>query len=153
MTVLGLAVSFPASAKGSPVVCCVLLNGDRDHPTVADSFDLKTSSANIVDQVFDLAKALSSKLAGLDVETIRIRVADTAPAATRRIGPKHRLMIEGGLVLVCRQKVPNDVKVRSGKELGEDLGIRKDEAINRGKALDVKRQDAAAAALAGLPAA
>jgi hypothetical protein len=150
---LGLCVGFPPNARGLPAASCVLLGGSPDQPVLQDSFDLKTSSAEIADQIQDLARALNSKLAGLDVQAIRVRVADTAPAANRKTGPKHRLMIEGALVLICRQNLQADrVKIRNGKELGEDLGTSKSDALALGKKLDRNRPDAAAAALAALVA-
>lgn len=149
MKSLGIAVGYPSAAKGRPVVTCVALVGTRASATVLDVFDLKTSADSPVDQVVDLAKALSSKLSGMDIDALVIRRADRPPVANRAAAPHKRLLIEGAFVLVSREHCDN-VAVRDGQELGEALGSNKAAAVAAGKGLDSRRADAAAAALTGL---
>lgn len=107
----------------------------------------------VIDQVEDLGRKLSSKLSALNPDAVVVCVADISPAGNRKAAPRHRLMIEGALGYVCRDHKIHQVTYRSGKEVGEALGLTKADALARGKALDPKRSAAAAAALTALPAA
>src|SRR4051794_37766313 len=103
-------------ASRGPVVSCVLLDGSRDEPTCAESFDLKTASVDVISQLEDLAKQLSSKIAAFDLDAVVIRVADFAPVASRSSAARHRLLVEGALCFVARGKVSH-VEVRTGKDI------------------------------------
>lgn len=148
MTTLGIAVSMTPKR---PVVSCVLLDGTRDAPTKVGVFDLKTASDYVMDQGEDLAKQLSSKLAALGADAAVIRIADFAPVASRSAAPRHRLLIEGALGFACKGRL-SDVRVRTGKEIGLELGVSKPKADSAGQALDKARATAASAALSALPA-
>ena len=143
-------MGFPSAARGRAVVSCVLADGTRSTPKLIESFDLKTSADAVVDQLEDLAKALSSKIAGLSLDGAVVRTADFAPVASRRAAAAQRLLIEGALLLVCRSRLAN-VNARNGKEVGEALAIAKKDVIARGRSLDARRPDAVAAALSALP--
>ena len=99
------------------MVTCVLLEGSRSSPAVVDAFDLKTPADDPMDQLQDLARALASKLSGLEIDAAIIRLADRSPQADQTTAPRRRLLIEGALALSCREKTPN-VQARSGRELG-----------------------------------
>jgi hypothetical protein len=147
---LGIATGYPPRNSGRPAVSCVLLEGARDSPTVVDSFDLRTPADEPMDQLQDLARALSSKLSSLDVDAVVIRVADRSPRANQSVAPRRRLLIEGAIALCCRDKT-NDVRARSGLELGRDIGMSKADLIALAQTIDAARPDAAAAAVTVLP--
>jgi hypothetical protein len=128
----------------------VVANGTASNPSLVDAFDLKTDSPRVPGQLKDLARAFSSKLSGMPIDVVVIKLADVSPAGSRKAAPRHRLLIEGALALTCEQKVPDHVFLRTGKEIGEALGVSKKESQESGKALHGKRIDAATAALSGL---
>ncbi|MGW0944081.1 hypothetical protein ACWD4O_16240 [Streptomyces sp. NPDC002623] len=148
MLTLGVSTSFAAGR--SPVLTLVFAEGDLQESKLVDSCELRTAETLILDQIEDLARKFSSTLSGASPNTVVIKVADTAPAGNRTSGPRHRLMIEGALAYVCREQKIQDVTLRNGKELGEVFGTSKADALARGKKLDAKRGEAAAAALSGL---
>lgn len=150
MKALGIATGYPPGSRGRPVVACVLLDGPRTSPTVLDAFDLKTPADDPMDQLQDLARALASKLSGLEVDAAIIRVADRAPRANQSLTPRRRLLIEGALALCCRDKTPH-VQARSGRELGQDIGMSKADLLALARTIDAERPDAAAAAVSALP--
>ncbi|WP_176735293.1 MULTISPECIES: hypothetical protein [unclassified Streptomyces] len=152
MEVLGISVGFPAAGRG-PVVTCVVLRGSQGEPQIQEACELRTAALEVIDQVEDLGRMLSSKLSALNPNAVVICVADVSPAGNRKAAPRHRLMIEGALGYVCRDHKIQQVVYRNGKEVGEALGLSKAEALARGKALDSRRSAAAAAALTALPAA
>ena len=149
MKALGIATGYPAGSHGRPVVTCVLLEGSRSSPAVVDAFDLKTPADDPMDQLQDLARALASKLSGLEIDAAIIRVADRSPQANQTTAPRRRLLIEGALALSCREKTPN-VQARSGRELGQDAGLSKAELFALARTIDAGRPDAAAAAVSML---
>jgi hypothetical protein len=150
MKALGIATGYPSGNHGRPVVTCVLLEGSRTSPVVLDAFDFKTPADDAMDQLQDLARALASKLSGLEVDAAIIRVADRAPMANQNLTPRRRMLIEGALALCCREKTSR-VGARNGKELGDDTGLTKAGVLARGRTIDARRPDAAAAALSVLP--
>ncbi|SRR6266511_971190 len=147
MAVLGIAV---AVGGRRPRVSCVLLDGTRDAPIHVGAFDLTTASGDVIGQLDDLGKQLSSKVSGLNLAAVVIRLADFTPVANRAEGPRHRLLVEGALAFSCRSRI-SEVLVRTGREVGQALGVSKDVADSTGRTLDAKRADAAAAALSALP--
>jgi hypothetical protein len=102
-----------------------------------------------MDQLQDLARALASKLSGLELDAAIIRVADRTPQANQSLTPRRRLLIEGALALCCRDKTPR-VDARSGRELGLDTGMSKADLLALARSIDAKRPDAAAAAVSVL---
>lgn len=146
MKALGIATGYPAGSHGRPVVTCVLLEGSRSSPTVVDTFDLKTPADDPMDQLQDLARALASKLSGLEIDAAIIRVADRSPQANQSTTPRRRLLIEGALALSCREKTPH-VLARSGRELGQDADMSKADLFALARMIDAGHPDAAAAAL------
>lgn len=120
-------------------------------PCIDSVFDLKTDADGVVAQLEYLSRALSSNLSSRHIDAAVVRTADIPPAGTRKAGPRNRLLIEGALLLTCQQKVPSEAYIRSGRDIGDVLGTTKDDALNRGKALDARRREAAAAALSQLP--
>lgn len=149
MKALGIATGYPARNHSRPVVTCVLLEGSRSSPAVLDAFDLKTPADDPMDQLQDLARALASKLSGLEIDTAIIRVADRSPQANQSTTPRMRLLIEGALALTCRDKTPR-VRARSGRELGQDTSMSKADLFTLARTIDAGRPDAAAAAVSAL---
>jgi hypothetical protein len=149
MVVLGLTTRFVTAGK--PTLSCVVLEGSRETPKYTTGYELKTSASEIITQIEDLCRKLSNELSGLNPDSVVIRVADTPPAASRKNGPRHRLMIEGALAYVCREHKVAQVAYRRGKECGEALGVSKSVAMLLGQDVDPKFSEAAAAALSGLP--
>lgn len=152
MVVLGLSTRF-LNPGSKPVVSCVALSGTRESPQQVAGYELKTSASEIVAQIEDLCRKLSSELSSLKPDSAVIRVADAAPLANRKNGPRYRLMIEGALAYVCREHKLTPVVYHTGKECGDALSSNKAGAVSLGRDIDPKRAEAAAAALCGLPAA
>lgn len=150
MVVLGLSTRF-VKPGSKPTVSCVALEGARGASKQIAGYELKTSATDIVAQIEDLCRKLSSELSSLKPDSAVIRVADTAPSASRKNGPRYRLMIEGALAYVCREHKVAKVVYRTGKECGEALSLNKSEALALGQSVDPKRAEAATAALCGLP--
>lgn len=148
MRVIGICVAY---RSGRPTVECVVASGTTDSPTLVDGFVLKTDEEEVPAQLRSLAKSLNSKLAGLPVDVAVIRNADVPRAASRRAAPRHRLLIEGALALTCEHHAVDSVHLLTGKEVGEALGVRKEDSIKLGEQLDPDRAEAAAAAIALLP--
>jgi hypothetical protein len=148
MSVIGICVVYKS---GRPTVECVVADGTTDSPELIAGFDLKTDADKVPAQLRALAKALNSKLSGLPVGAAVIRNADVPRTASRKAAPRHRLLIEGALALTCENHTVDSVHLRTGKEIGEALGVGKDDSLKRGKQLDSSRIDAAAAAISGLP--
>lgn len=149
MKTLGIATGYPAGNHGRPVVTCVLLEGSRSSSVVTEAFELKTPADDPMDQLQDLARALASKLSGLEMDVAIIRVADRSPQANQSATPRRRLLIEGALALTCRDKTPH-VLARSGRELGQDTGMSKADLFALARTIDPGRPDAAAAAVSAL---
>ncbi|MEV6006611.1 hypothetical protein AB0M29_07380 [Streptomyces sp. NPDC051976] len=150
MDVLGVSVGFSGVGR-RPVITCVVLSGSYEDPIYDEGCELKTAETEIVDQIDDLGRKLSSKLSARTLGAVVIRIADMAPTGSRAVGPRRRLMIEGALAYVCKtHKIPK-IFYRSGKEVGEALGISKADALQLGKDLDSKRPEATSAALSALP--
>jgi hypothetical protein len=148
--VLGIATGFPPGNHRRPVVACVLLEGSRTAPVVVEAFDIMTPADDPMDQLQDLARALASKLAALEVDAVVIRVADRSPQANQSQAPRRRLLIEGALALSCRDKTPR-VRALSGRELGQEVGMTKAELLSLARTVQASRPEATAAALSALP--
>jgi len=144
-----IAIGIVVKPSPRPSAACVVLSGSVDEPALLESFSLKSSEDSLENQLDLLGKALSSKLSGMRVDAVVIRVADFASVATRRAAASSRLLVEGALVFAARSRV-TAVYIRNGKEVGERLGISKNTAEARGRQLDRQHGDAAAAALSGL---
>ncbi|MGW0144499.1 hypothetical protein ACWDVU_02695 [Streptomyces sp. NPDC003333] len=149
MLVLGVSVGFPT--PGKPVVSLVVLDGGRADPTFVESCEIKTNQKEIVDQIIDLGRKFQSKLSGLKPEAVVLRIADIPIKASRALGPRHRLMIEGALAYGCSEQKVQDVMLCTGKEVGVALGMSKAEALALGQSLDAKHPEASSAGLVALP--
>jgi hypothetical protein len=136
-------------ASGKPVVTGVLLERSGEDPVLVESFSLKTTSTEIVDQLDDLGRQMSSKLSGLRVIRTVVRIADFQRVAARTAGSRHRLLVEGALSYACKVHV-SDVRILNGKEIGKSMGTSKEAADAAGSELDAGRREAASAALAAL---
>jgi hypothetical protein len=117
-----------------------------------EACELRTAAPEVIDQVEDFGRKLSSKLSAWNPDAVVICIADVSPSGNRMAAPRHRLMIEGALGYVCRDHKIQQVVYRNGKDVGEALGMSKADALACGKALDSKRSAAAAAALTALSA-
>lgn len=148
MTSLGIAVAMATR----PVARCVLATGSRVEPALYEAFDLKTASDDVASQAEDLARQLSSRLGAVAIDAAVICVADFSPAASRAIGRRNRLLVEGALVYACKSNTQS-VLVRTGKDIGTSQGISKSAGQARGRLVDPARVEAAAAAVSGLPSA
>lgn len=148
MRVIGICVVYRSSR---PTVECVVASGTTDSPTLVDGFEFKTDAEKVPAQLRSLAKSLNSKLAGLPVDVAVIRNADVPRTPSRKAAPRHRLLIEGALALTCEHHTVDNVYLLTGKEVGEALGVSKEDSIKLGKQLDPSRGDAAAAAISMLP--
>ena len=101
-----------------------------------------------MEQVHDLSSALGSRLDGLDqVDGVVIRRADVPVRASKAEGPKTRLLVEGGLIKACRQRVVDTI-CASARDLAQSCGSNKADIDSQGEALIAvnKYSEAAAAA-------
>ena len=131
-----------------PSVRAVLLDGTRSTPVLIDSFTLTTNETSIVEQVHDLSSALGSRLDGLNqVDDLVIRRADMSKRARNTEGPRTRLLVEGGLIRVCRKRVAGTV-CASARDLAQTCGSNKADMDSQGKQIIAgnKYFEAAAAA-------
>lgn len=131
-----------------PSVAVVVLGGTRSSPVLIDSFALTTNETSIVEQVHDLSSALGSLLDGLDqVDGVVIRRADVPVRASKAEGPKTRLLVEGGLIRVCRNRVVGTV-CASARDLAQTCGSNKADMDSQGEQIIAgnKYLEAAAAA-------
>jgi hypothetical protein len=147
MTALGISVSYQAA---QPVVTGVVLAGARDALKIEHSFEIKTDTDDVPDQIDGLVRAVRSKINGLAIKSCVVRIADFARNPSNKPAPRHRLMIEGALVFAARDSGIGSVRILNGKDVGLALGTSKDDALGEAATIDAKRKEAVSAAIAGL---
>lgn len=117
--------------------------------------EIPTDDVEIAEQLFQVARAVESRIRGLDVDRVIVRRADVPTRASKKEGPRLRLLIEGAVVGAARGVV-TDTRLGMGREVAHWHGSLKDDLDNEAKKLltsagkHAKFSDAASAALAGL---
>jgi hypothetical protein len=98
-----------------------VLEGTKQTPAAIELFVLTTSENDLVDQIHDLASALSNRLNGLAIERAMIRRADTPQRPSNQEGPRARLLVEGALLRVTRDQV-QATRVMNGRDIAALAG-------------------------------
>jgi hypothetical protein len=112
--VAGLAVNIPT--RGRPVLRLVLLDNGSGVPVVVTAEEIPTADAEIPEQLFQVARSVESRLRGLGAERVIVRRADVPTRASKKEGPRLRLLIEGAAVSAARSAVV-DMRLGMGKDV------------------------------------
>ena len=150
MAVIGICVS-PSGTVGRTSASVVVADGTRGVPTLKGSFVIKTSASSDSEKIVDIARAVSSKLAGESFTDVVIRIADfhrSRGASGGTLGPH----CEGALVAALRERIDRPVVLLTGKGVANALGMAKSEAEASGGQLAPGHAKAGAAALSALRA-
>jgi hypothetical protein len=137
--------------KSRPAARVVVLDGAWGSATEIQRFDLTSSTDDLATILHDLGSGLRSHLSGLGADRVVIRRADLPAVASKREGPRVRLLAEGALAGAARDEI-NDVLVLPGKDLGGRTPAGSKAGLDAEAALLVQAShvEAAAAALSGL---
>lgn len=155
MRVAGIAVSMATPKR--PVLRIVVVDGSSGSAAVERVEEISADDVNIVEQLFNFARAVESRIRGLKVDRVIVRRADVPTHASKKDAPRLRLLTEGAATGAARSFVV-DTRLAMGKELGQWYGNPKADLDAAGTALVAaagepsKYGEAAAAALAGLGA-
>lgn len=146
-----MGVCVQLAARGRPTAHVVVLEGAWGSASEHQRFELTSNKDDMATILYELASGLGSHLAGLAADRVVIRRADTPAVASKKEGPRLRLLAEGALTGAARSRV-NDVIVMTGK----DLAARTRADSKADLDAEARRQvpgapvEAAAAALVGL---
>lgn len=152
MRVAGIAVAVPSPKR--PVVRIVVVDDASGVPVVDRAEELSLPKDDTVEQLFQAARSVESRLKGLKVDRVIVREAE-AMHASRKDGPRRRMKVEGAITASARAAVP-DTRLAAGSDLGQWCGSSKDAVDAAGKALvqaadkHADYSEAAAAAAVGL---
>jgi hypothetical protein len=141
--------------RGRPVVRLVVLDNASGSPVVAAAEEIPADDAEITEQLYQVGRSVESRLRGLNVERVIVRRADVPAMASKKDGPRVRLLIEGSVVSAARSIV-TDTRLGMGKDVAHWGGKLKDDLDEDAKQVvtganhQAKFTEAAAAALAGL---
>lgn len=153
MRVAGLAVNIPT--RGRPVVRLVVLDDGSGTAETKAAEEIPTGDVQIAEQLFQIARSVESRLKGLSVDRVIVRRADVPTRASKKEGPRLRLLMEGAVVSAARSVV-TDTRLGMGKDVAHWRGSLKDDLDDEAKQLmtsagkQAKFAEAAGAALAGL---
>lgn len=121
MSVLGVVV---VTGK-SPRVQAVALDGSLDAPTVAGTFELRTSSIDPGEQAVDLARHMAPKITGAVYQAVAIRVAGASPVGRRNKATFSRAHCEGALIYVIRTATGSPVTIVDPVTAPRTVGMKK----------------------------
>lgn len=121
MSVLGVVVVTGTSPK----VQAVVLEGSLDAPTVASTFELRTSSTDPAEQAVDLARHIAPKVTGAGHQGVAIRVAGASPVGRRNKASFSRAHCEGALIYVIRNATGDPVTVVDPVTAPRSVGMKK----------------------------
>lgn len=140
----------PSGTVGKTSASVVIASGTRTAPVREDSFTIKTPATENSEKVVDLARAISSKLTGIEFTDIVIRTADYN-ANRGSSGGSLGAHCEGAIVTLLRQRIDRPVVMLTGRLIASGLGMSKVEAEAAGKDLAPGHAKSGAAALLALP--
>jgi hypothetical protein len=149
----GLAVNIPT--RGRPIVRLVVLDDTSGSIETMAAEEIPTQDVDIAEQLFQVARSVESRVRGLNVARVIVRRADVPTRASKKEGPRLRLLIEGAVVSASRGVV-TDTRLGMGKDVAHWHGSLKDDLDDEAKRLmtsagkHAKFAEAAGAALAGL---
>ncbi len=146
---MGIAVQM--TGKGRPTARVVVVDGNWANPARVDGFELTSTDDGTPTQLATLAAGLRSRIKGLAPERVVVRRADLPAVASKKEGPRLRLLAEGALVASAREEV-SDVLLLTGKDLAarSQAASKADMDTYAGSVLPSENVEAAAAALVGL---
>ncbi len=151
--VAGLAVNIPT--RGRPVVRLVVLDDATGTAEAKAAEEISTDAVAITDQLFHVARSIESRVRGLAVDRVIVRRADVPTRASKKEGPRLRLLVEGAVVSAARGVVI-DTRLGMGKDIAHWHGSVKSDLDDAAAQLmtttgkHAKFAEAAGAALAGL---
>jgi hypothetical protein len=117
--------------------------------------EIPTAEAEIPEQLFQVARSVESRLRGLQADRVIVRRADVPTRASKKEGPRLRLLIEGAAVSAARSAVV-DTRLGMGKDVGHWHGSAKQaldadsERMLKAANEHTKYVEAMSAALAGV---
>src|SRR3954453_6018343 len=103
MRVAGLAVKMLTGHR--PAVRFVVLDSSSSPATVEACEEFTSDDVDLPTQLFEISKAVGSRLKGLQGEGAVVRRADTPPRANNQDGPRLRLLAEGAAASATRAEV------------------------------------------------
>jgi antitoxin (DNA-binding transcriptional repressor) of toxin-antitoxin stability system len=152
MRVAGISVDV--AKPGRPVARLIVADDAGWLLRIEEPTDFTSDDADVPVQLHDAAEAVRSRLKSLNVDRVVVRRADFAPAS-RKEGPKLRLLMEGALTSAACSVVP-DTRIGTGKDTGAWYGGGK-EAVDAeasqllsAASLSARYGEATSAALAGI---
>ncbi len=153
MRAAGIAVSIPT--RGHPVVRLVVLDDTSGSPQVAAAEQIPAHDVEPAEQLYQIGRSIESRVHGLNVNRVIVRLADLPKTASKKPGPRLRLLIEGSVVGAAR-RIVRDTRLGMGKDVAHWDRKLKDDLDKEAKQLltgtghQVKFTEATAAALVGL---
>lgn len=155
MRVAGIAVSMVTPKR--PALRLVVVDDSGRSPAIERVEEISADDVDIVEQLFKVARAVESRVKGLKVDRVVVRRADVPTQASKKDGPRRRLLTEGAATGASRS-IAVDTRLAMGKEIAQWYGHPKAKLDDDGAALTTaagehsKYGEAAAAALGGLNA-
>lgn len=143
------------AAPKRPSVRVVVLDDESGTPVIEKVEDIPSAAVDVVEQLHHAAKAVESRLKGLQVERVVVRRADFSNQQGKTEGPRLRLLVEGAATNAARTAVL-DTRLGTGKDIAQWCSATKDDLDDEAAALVAaagehsRYVEAAAAALAGL---
>lgn len=153
MRAAGFAVSIPTPQR--PVARLVVLDNASGSPALIAAEEFPSEDVEIAEQLFGVARSVESRLIGLGATRVIVRRADVPTQASKKDGPRLRLLFEGAVVSAARSAVV-DTRLGMAKDVAHWHGSLKADLDADAAALLVaigahaKYAEAASAALAGL---
>jgi hypothetical protein len=148
----GIAVA--GASRGRPAIRVVVVDDAGGSPVIVQAEEITSADVTTVEQLFQAARAIESRITGLEVARVIVREAETQYPA-RTDGQRRRLKMEGAVVAAARAAVA-DTRLGAGSDFGQWRGTSKAAVDSDGDALvkaageHSKFVEAAAAALVGL---
>lgn len=152
MRVAGIAVEVTSPKR--PTIRLVVVDDSNAGVAITRVEEIPADNVDTVEQLFHAARAVESRVKGLNIDRVVVRQAETQ-YASRKEGPRLRLLVEGAAAAAARAVVV-DTQLGAGSDLAQSCGKSKADIDAEGKALVAaagehsKFGEAAAAALAGL---
>ena len=149
MRSMGIAVQM--TAKGRPTARVVVVEGNWAGPTLFDSFDLTSTDDDLPTLLATLGAGLRARVKGLSPDQVVLRRADLPAVASKKEGPRVRLLAEGALAACARDEV-SAVVLLTGKDLAarSPAASKADMDAHAEKVLPGENVEASSAALVGL---
>jgi hypothetical protein len=103
----------------------VLLDDVSGTPMLETAEEIPTRDVDIPEQLFQVGRSVESRLRGLRADRVVVRRADVPRRASKKEGPRLRLLIEGATVSAARSAV-TDTHLGMGRDVAHWHGSKKD---------------------------